>query len=275
MAHTVVQSQARAVRTCNRAALTYFYRANMTAQQFAGLGGTQAEDDDMEWIGHRKKFDHVGNVQPYPGNTVICHLNPDSNLFRGLAAFRTDVDKQSFASAFVFLPPSSWHMTIFEGVSDRVRKPGVWPKDLPFDAPLEQCTDLFEERLRKFRSALNLPIRMKVTGFEPLKPGIALQVRPIDAAQEQAMRQYRDKISKLLDVRFPQHDTYSFHVSISYSLRRFTKEEHDEIRRYLEAYVDHLPAEFELGVPEYCTFEDMFAFPRVFKLLCSDDGASK
>jgi hypothetical protein len=224
--------------------------------------------EDMEWIGPGNKFDHDGNIQSYPGTTVICHLPQDSNLWQALAALQAEIRKQDFASFFVFLPKSSWHMTVFEGVSDRNRKPGVWPKDLALDASLSSCRSLFEERLKSFRPSIQLPIRMKVTDFEPLKPGIALQVRPIDEAQNHALRTLRNEISELLGVRFPQHDIYSFHISLSYSLERFDKVEHDMVRLYLDDCMKRLPKIFELGVPEYCIFEDMFGFDKVFNLQC-------
>lgn len=219
------------------------------------------------WIGH--KFEPDGSVIPFPGNTIICHIPPTSELFRTLMSLYDALKSQDFASLYVMLPPASWHMTVFEGVSDQIRKLGSWPGDLPLDAPLDSCTALVRKKLADFDlgiSGSEPPFRMSIDGWEPLEDGIALKVVPATEAEEKRLRQLRGRLSEVLQMNHPGHGTYSFHVSISYMLRHLDEQQHQKIWGFLEGFRSQLPEVFELGAPEFCVFNDMFAFDRQFSL---------
>ena len=216
------------------------------------------------WI--TQKFEPDGRLLPFPGSTIICPLSPESALHRALLRLSSDLQGTGFASLYAMLPPTSWHMTIFEGVSDKIRKPGLWPESLALYAPLESCTTLFKQKLRDFDLRTEPPFRMAVYGFEPLEDGIALRVVPASPSEERRLRQLRDRLSTLLGTRYPGHDHYSFHVSVSYMLRYLNKQQHKDIWTFLQGYISNMPEYFELGAPEFCTFDDMFAFRREFYL---------
>jgi hypothetical protein len=112
---------------------------------------------DPRWIG--QKFNPEGQLLPFPGNTIICHLQPKSPLYSALLRLYNSLKIQQFSSLYVLLPPVSWHMTIFEGVSNQIRQLGFWPADLPLEAPLSKCTTLFEEKLRNSLSTMNSPLK--------------------------------------------------------------------------------------------------------------------
>lgn len=216
------------------------------------------------WI--TQKFEPDGCLLPFPGNTIICHLSPESALHCALLRLYSDLQRAEFAPLFAMLPPTSWHMTIFEGVSDKSRKSGLWSENLALDAPLEDCSTLFKEKLRDFDLRMEPPFRMAVYGFEPLEDGIALRVVPADPSEDRRIRQLRDRLSTLLGIQPPGHDHYSFHVSVSYMLRYLNKQEHNDIWRFLQGYISKISEYFEVGAPEFCTFDDMFAFRREFLL---------
>ncbi|KAH6611563.1 hypothetical protein Trco_001583 [Trichoderma cornu-damae] len=216
------------------------------------------------WIG--QKFTPGGALLPFPGNTVICHLAQDSPLFQALLGLYDSLKGQSFASLYALLPPTSWHMTVFEGISDKLRRPGMWPAGLPPGAPLEDCTAFVHSRLEEFDLGDDAPFRMRIEGFEPLLDGIALKVVPADGPEERRLRGLRDRISERLLTRHPGHEGYSFHISLSYMLRFLGEEDHRNISSYLEGWRSKLPDTFELGAPEFCVFDDMFAFRRLFYL---------
>jgi hypothetical protein len=92
------------------------------------------------------KFSPEGAVQPFAGNTIVCHLRrrpgPDEigsaggsssgtgcpmraaldTLYSRLAAhpFATTGAPEG-GPLYTLLPPASWHVTLFEGVCDQVR----------------------------------------------------------------------------------------------------------------------------------------------------------
>ena len=87
--------------------------------------------------GVSSKFGVDGKVQHFPGNTIISHLSPSSDLYASMLVLHEKLLQSNLSSVITLLPPSSWHMTVFEGICDEVRKPGFWPSDLAVDAPLE------------------------------------------------------------------------------------------------------------------------------------------
>lgn len=212
------------------------------------------------WIGH--KFEPDGRVLPFPGHTVICHLHQGSRLYQDLLSLHDDLKRQDFASCYVLLPPASWHMTVYEGVSDQIRKRNCWPGDSALDAPLESATALVREKLAGFDLATEPHYRMAIAGWEPLEDGIALKVVPASSDEERRLRGLRDRLSKLLCMRHPGHDTYSFHVSLAYMLRFLGQKDHQAISAFLQSYLEKLPKFFELGAPEFCVFDDMFALQQ-------------
>ncbi|KAH0489691.1 hypothetical protein TgHK011_010109 [Trichoderma gracile] len=219
---------------------------------------------NAQWAG--EKFDTNGNVLPFPGNTIISHLPQDSHLYKALLPIHEKLQQSRFTKSYALLPPTSWHMTIFEGVCDQRRKPGIWPNDLPLDAPLQRCHDLFHEKLSDFDLRIKPPLKMAVTGIIMSKAGIRLDLRPIDAAEEKRLRGFRDRLSELLQIRAKGHESYVFHLALAYRVVPISKNDGEELAALLQECYNKIPHEFELGIPEFCYFDDMFAFHRQFYL---------
>ncbi|KAJ7935421.1 RNA ligase/cyclic nucleotide phosphodiesterase [Mycena leptocephala] len=214
------------------------------------------------------KFDPHGNVQHFPGNTIISHLSSSSEpeLYNSVLALYDKLKNSHLSHLYTLLPPSSWHMTIFDGVCDQVRKPSRWPNDLSVDASLQECTSLFEKKLSSFDLQCDPPYRLSITGFEPLLTGIGIHLEPSTIGENTRIRELRDRLSNALHIRRSNHKTYGLHLTVAYLLRFLTEEQDKELRKLLMDHFDGMPKQFELGAPEFCTFEDMFAFKRLFYL---------
>ncbi|KAJ6466277.1 RNA ligase/cyclic nucleotide phosphodiesterase [Mycena sanguinolenta] len=217
---------------------------------------------------YRTKFDTDGNVQHYPGNTIICHLSPSSQpeLYESMLALHDKLKSSHLSHLYALLPPKSWHMTVFELACDAVRVPGRWPDDLPMDASLEDCTALFERKLSSFDLQCDPPYRVSMTGFYPLVGIIGVRLEPDTADENARIRGLRDRLSNLLHIRAQGHATYGLHVTMAYLLRVLTREQDEELRKILADHFDGMPKQFQLGAPEFCTFEDMFSFKRLLYL---------
>lgn len=62
---------------------------------------------------------------------------------------------------------------------------------------------------------------------------------------------------------------YRFHVSIGYPVAWMTTAEENELRRVFAGWARDIAARapvIRFGAPEYCIFNDMFAFERQFYL---------
>lgn len=214
------------------------------------------------------KFDLDGNVQRFPGNTIICSLREDTQnnteLYTSLLLLQDKIKKSPLAHMFALLPPSSYHMTVFEGVTDKHRKLGYWPSDLSLDDPLENCTAHFTAKLQSFNLSNDLPYRLSIVGFKPLGSGISLHIEPHTDSNQ--LRGLRDRLADLLNYRHPSHVTYRFHLSLAYNLRWLTDSQKVEMMNLLMDHFQGMPKEFELGAPEFCSFENMFAFEPILSL---------
>ena len=70
------------------------------------------------------------------------------------------------AQIYTLLPPSSWHMTVFDGVCDGNRNGERWPGDLDREAPLLEINQTFEARLKagRFGPGLSFASKSGVSG---------------------------------------------------------------------------------------------------------------
>jgi hypothetical protein len=232
---------------------------------WAACAGQRAPPSDVG-----RKFYADGRVRPFAGNTIICHL-PQQDA--GFATFDTlldiyrDLPAHGFARKLAILPPSSYHMTLFGGANDQERKPGLWPADVPLDTPTSVCDTILGERLRGFKLDCALPFRMRVIDAEPAPhpDPILVDLAPVDSAEERKLRSLRDRFAEVLKIRAPDHDRYAFHISIAYPIDWLTDQEQSEHaaarRRWRSVLKRKIPV-VQLGAPEYCTFDDMFAFRR-------------
>jgi hypothetical protein len=233
----------------------------------AGKPGTHPHD-----VG--RKFFVGGRVRPFAGNTIIAHL-PQQGLgfrtFDSILDIYRDLPACGFGRKVTALPTSSYHMTVFGGANDQQRDRGPWPSDLPHDLPIEVCNRLLAERLAEFRLGCEPVFRMTVDETVPAATAspITLHLRPLDDGEAAKLRLLRDRLAEALKIRSADHDTYRFHITMAYQIDWFTRSETAEYRAALgkwRAAVKRSAPVIALGAPEYCVFNDMFAFERLFTL---------
>ena len=140
------------------------------------------------------------------------------------------------------------------------------------DASLHTCHTHIASRLAKFKHELGTSrLQMRIADFEPVQRGVSLRLVPGNPGVEAALQAFRDRVAELLGMRHPGHERYSFHLTVAYSLRILGAMEQSRIETYLRARLTDLPQQFELGSPEFCVFDDMFEFRRVFYLVAVED----
>lgn len=170
-----------------------------------------------------------------------------------------------FHRKMVLTPPDSYHMTVFPGANDLDRMVTGWPSYVPADAPIEACTQLVGQRMAAARIKGELPLRVRLDQGRTLSDRTAntLRMVPVDSGENVKLRSIRDQISDVYGFRLKSHDAYQFHITMSYTIAPFTEEEQrayrEILRVHLKRVADAEPV-LELGVPEYCTFTDIFRF---------------
>lgn len=211
------------------------------------------------------KFRPDGTARPFAGNTVICHI-PQQDRFRDdTAALHDALLQSSFVHKLAILPTESYHMTVYSGSNDQNRAHSSWPGGVPPDAPIEQCNRIMIERMKAFHFDGPYPLRVRVDVPRTMSHGRAstLRMEGADPASERTLRALRDRLADVYKFRAPDHDTYGFHITIAYTMADFNAAEMAEYRSILRPTLDRLTEAtpvLELGLPEYCTFRDMYRF---------------
>ncbi|MBV1831689.1 DUF1868 domain-containing protein [Komagataeibacter sp. AV436] len=231
-------------------------------------GGNQPEEKKAVLF-NQNKFHPDGRPRSFPGNTVICHLPPDGAFFHAMLDLHHQMGQFDFAAKIALLPPSSYHMTVFDGLNNTRRARPTWPRDLARDTPMPQCNAWVGDRLRVFPGRLAAPLRMRPAYPDPLRDrqGCRIRLEAVDRAGATALRRFRHGLAAHLGMHDAWLDRYVFHTTIGYRIRAFTaREAHeytDAMVRFQGRMAARLP-EIDLGPPEFCLFDDMHAYHRQF-----------
>jgi hypothetical protein len=206
------------------------------------------------------KFTADGQPLTCRGNTTICHVDPRSKPFAALVDAQDQLKAGPLADGFTFLPPASFHMTIFEGVIDYARSSDRWPGHLPNEAALDTVTMDFADRLQDI--GLTRTVIARPTG---IFGGFSVRMSGADKSEEALLRLTRDQLQAATNLVRPDHDAYEFHITLAYNLRWFSPDEARSIislsDRVGAELVERVPR-IVLGPVEFCTFETMHHFER-------------
>jgi hypothetical protein len=207
-----------------------------------------------------RKFHADGSARRFPGNTIICFVAPDSPIGRAAGAFQAALAQQPCGPKFTFLPPSSFHMTVMELLCDQVRTPERWSADLPLDAPLPVTDAFFAARVPPIPAPTGMV--MQVDGLY-YRNNIMLTLQAADAATATALHRYREAVAAATGVRFPDHATYGFHISLAYRLYELEPDEEVALDAFIADWLPQLMAAgaaIALPPPGLTAFDDMTLF---------------
>lgn len=206
------------------------------------------------------KFNADGTVRRFPGNTIISMVNHGKDVFTHFLHVRELFMASPAAPCVTLLPLDSIHMTVIEGVCDQVRRPGYWTSLLPLDCPLSATDALFEARFAELAPLGEVTLRMShvvCTG------AILLRMEPVTPADEARLRAYRDAASAALGLRFPNHDSYHFHITLGYFTKEPTPAQEQALMEFC-AQADRYIAEHDIRMraeePLLTFFDSMFRF---------------
>ena len=220
------------------------------------------------------KFSPDGAVQPFAGNTVICHMPAQCAMRDVMAEFHNKLEASSFHGRLGLTTVDSYHMTIFPGANDKGRKASGWPSYVPLNASIEECNALVEKRMQAVRLHCQLPFRVAVDIPATLSYARActLRMKAVDSIEEAKLRSVRDQLAQVYGFRLLDHASYAFHITMSYQVAAFDERQAKEFETMRADYVRKIVAAqpvLELGNPEYCTFQDMFRFEPKLLLNCT------
>lgn len=206
------------------------------------------------------RYDEHGEFLPEPGNTVVRHLLKGSLSENAIFRTRQRFMDMPEAGQLAFTPVSSLHMTLFQGIIEFRRDLPFWPQTMPLDTPVDTMTDYYRERLSAFPALPSFD--MQVTGLRPV--GLVLQ--GATAEDDRIVALWRDTFADFFGYRHPDHDSYEFHVTLSYVLRWFEPECLPRWQTMLDEELEKLRAAapvIEMRPPAFCEFRDMKHFKEL------------
>jgi hypothetical protein len=219
------------------------------------------------------KFNPDGSEAHWSGNSIICHVDKRSENFMALLDIHRGLMRSGMLHRIAVLPPASYHMTIFNGISYPARQT-EFPTDLPRDADEAFCNEWFLAKLKNFDLGCRLPFRMRALPVEMQTNLYNILFEPVDEVESRKIHNLRDRLAQVLNYRLPDHDSFRFHVTLNYFYSAMTR---DEERRFFKLHQE-LAADFirrapvlELQNPEYVYFDGMYEFRT--QLLLQNKGA--
>ena len=208
--------------------------------------------------GAEHKFDHNGKPLPFPGCSIISKIPLKSDLFYEIKLLQLKYKDLSPEKAYTYLPATSFHMTLFDCCNVNTVNTPYWPKKIVEDNNYTKIAYVLSKRIKKYIFPDKFDLKLK-----KLFGGYSIILEGNTNKDEKIIRDYRNKLSDLLGIRFENHETYSFHITLAYILRKLKDDEIKKVIkinfRLLEGFVKKFPI-IQIEKPELCTFENMYEF---------------
>lgn len=208
------------------------------------------------------KFNPDGSEAHWTGNSIICHVDKRSETFMALLDIHRDLMRSGMLHRIAVLPPASYHMTVFNGISYPARHLD-FPTDIPPDADEAFCNAWWLAKLKAFDLGCELPFRLRALPVEQQINLYNIQFEPVDAAENRKIRKLRDRLAQALNYRLADHDSFRFHVTLNYFYSAMTGEEERRFFKLHQALTGDLIRRapvVELQNPEYVYFDGMYEF---------------
>lgn len=207
-----------------------------------------------------RRYNSSGAFLAERGNTVVCHLVEGSETEAAIQSARQRFIQMPGAEKLAFTAQSSLHMTLFQGIIETRRAQPYWPQDIPVEAPVDDMTAIFMDRLAGFQPGEAFAV--EVIHATPL----GLTVGPVTERDRVILKDWRDRLADLLRYRHPDHETYVFHITFAYMIERFDDHTLAAWVPFLEAVEKDIRERapvIELRAPAFCAFDDMSHFEEL------------
>jgi hypothetical protein len=227
------------------------------------LAGFFADSNPNPPVHLGTRYDSAGNFLIEPGNTVVSHFVSSSASEAVVIEMRERMRAMADADRLAFTPISSLHMTLFQGIIEHRRRLPFWPQDVPLDTSIDDMTRLYLERLKGFEGRGAFKIR--VVDVVPT----GLTVVGASDEDERIMRSWRDALSAPFGSRHPDHNSYTFHITFAYQIRRLDDEMASQRQDVFDDCLSLLASQapvIELRAPAFCRFKDMKHFEGLLVL---------
>lgn len=208
------------------------------------------------------KVNEDGSVRDYPGNTIVMMVDQDSEVFKYLMHMTKRLKEIEASDTLMLLPPSSYHMTVVSGVNDQVREEKYWSRFRDLDTPLEEISTFFQSEMKRVKPLKDA--RMLFDKIQLNHNDLRVLLKPETIEEDRKLRAFRDEISEQFGVRMPNHDEYTFHITLAYVWKIPNNRERNQLSKYKEEvdkYLSQLNNSFTLSDAQFVSYRNMFDFP--------------
>ena len=211
--------------------------------------------------GAENKFDNKGNPISFPGCTIICKIPINTDLSNQIISFQKKIENFNPKKTYFYLPPSSFHMTLFDCCNFNTKNTNYWPSDIDPDMDYKDIAVELNRRIQNyiFPKEFNLKLKMFFGGY-------SIILEPYSEKDEKILRNCRDELSSLLKIKFENHQRYTFHITLAYILRELSEIEISNLIEFNKKLFLDFSKKFPkitFSKPEMCTFENMLEFKSV------------
>ena len=211
--------------------------------------------------GAENKFDNKGNPISFPGCTIICNIPINTDLSNQIISFQKKIENFNPKKTYFYLPPSSFHMTLFDCCNLNTKNTNYWPSDIDPDMDYKDIAVELNKKIENYNFPKQFNLKLK-TFFG----GYSIILVPFSEKDEKILRNCRDELSSLLKIKFENHQRYTFHITLAYILRQLNE---TEIKNLIE-FNKQLSSDFNkkfpkitFKKPEMYTFKDMLEFKSI------------
>ena len=215
-------------------------------------------------INKEGKFTNSGKVLYWPGCTIIYNIKESSKLSLELQKIQNIFKELPFSYKYSYLPQSSFHMTLFDCCNVSTFKTQYWPDDIPETQNYLEIANILSKRLNhyQFPNSITLKLNKFFGGFSTL-------LTPYSSKDEEILRNCRDDLSNLLGIKFKNHLSYTFHITLAYLLEPLTTQEVNKLqdleKKLNIKFKNEIPM-IDLSKPALCIFNDMCEFKDISNL---------
>ena len=211
--------------------------------------------------GAENKFDDKGNPLHFPGCTIICNIPLNTDLSNQIISFQKNIENFNPKKTYFYLPPSSFHMTLFDCCNFNTKNTNYWPSDIDPDMDFKDIAVELNKKIENYNFPKEFNLKLK-TFFG----GYSIILEPFSEKDEKIIRNCRDELSSLLKIKFENHQRYTFHITLAYILRQLNETEIKNLIEFNKKLTSEFNKKFSkitFTKPEMCTFKDMLEFKSI------------
>ena len=218
-----------------------------------------------------RKFLASGQVLEFEGNTFISHLEQQgkhSEIFNRVLDLYRELQYRDLSRKIVLLPPSSYHITAFEGFNNLDRNDEAWPATIRRDLPIHILNNIILEKLKRNQRPETGPLCYHLNDDGLFFQNNTLQI-PLITSDDNShckLLKLRDYLASVTGLRRPDHQLYKSHITIAYKKFSINRHEAEEVAYLINKWVKKIMSdriEFQVPKVTYCIFSDMFFFQEL------------